>query len=52
MIQDKEYNRVFIDEENCSSLRETFYLMLTPGKAQSIKEGFAEPIDQGDEKFD
>ena len=45
-ITGKRSNAVLVSEEDWRSIQETLFLLSVPGMRDSIREGWAEPLDQ------
>ena len=52
VITGKRGNAVLISEDDWRSIQETMYLLNIPGMRESIREGFATPIEDCTEEID
>jgi prevent-host-death family protein len=51
-ISGKRTNSVLVSAEDWEAIQETLYLLSAPGMRESIKEGMAEPIEEGAKELD
>lgn len=51
-ITGEKYNAILISQEDWCAIQETLYLSSIPGMRESIKEGFATPIEECDKELD
>ena len=52
VITGKRVNAVLISSEDWEAIQETLYLLSIPGMRESIKEGMAEPVENGSKELD
>jgi prevent-host-death family protein len=51
-IAGKRNNAVLVSAEDWAAIQETLFLLSVPGLRESIKEGFAEPLENCSEQLD
>ena len=52
VITSKRGNAVLLSEGDWRSIQETLYLLSIPGMRESIRDGFATPVEDCKEEFD
>jgi prevent-host-death family protein len=50
LITGKRGNGVLVSEDDWRAIQETLHLLSIPGMRKSIREGMAEPVDEGSEE--
>jgi len=50
LITGKRGNGVLVSEDDWRAIQETLHLLSIPGMRESIREGMAEPVDEGSEE--
>jgi prevent-host-death family protein len=51
-ITGKRNNAVLISADDWAAIQETLYLLSIPGMRESIREGMAEPLEEGNTELD
>lgn len=52
IIAGQSSNAVLLSEADWASVQETLYLLSVPGMRESIREGLATPIEEGDRELE
>ncbi|MDX8413838.1 MAG: type II toxin-antitoxin system Phd/YefM family antitoxin [Mariprofundales bacterium] len=52
VITGKRHNAVLVSTEDWECIQETIYLLSIPGMRESIREGFAIPVEQCEKELD